>query len=67
MKYLKCDNIIYKLILKVLTGIERQQFSIHHSFDGFMLKTLTAGASPITSLYELVSQVSNLNSFSLIN
>lgn len=42
---------------EVLTGVERGLFQISHGFDGFMLATVTAGASPVSSMFELLTQV----------
>lgn len=41
---------------EILDGVERGQFTVNHGFDGFMLKTLSAGAAPISSVWELITQ-----------
>ena len=41
----------------ILTGVERGSFVISHGFDGFILKTVTAGTGPASSLLEVVIQV----------
>ena len=41
----------------VWSGVERGKFLIHHGFDGFMLANLTAGMSPVHSLWDATTQV----------
>ena len=41
----------------IWTGVERGRFLIHHGLDGFMLATITAGMSPVHSLWEATTQV----------
>ena len=48
-----------QIAAETLTGVERGVFYISHGFDGFMLATLTSGASPVSSLFELLTQVTH--------
>ena len=41
----------------VWSGVERGNFLIHHGFDGFMLANLTAGMSPVHSIWDATTQV----------
>ena len=47
----------------IWTGVERGKFFIYHGVDGFMLAILTAGASPVHSMWEATIQVSMLCTF----
>ena len=41
----------------IWTGVERGKFLIHHGLDGFMLATISAGMSPVHSLWDATTQV----------
>ncbi|XP_003386428.1 PREDICTED: 3-ketodihydrosphingosine reductase-like [Amphimedon queenslandica] len=51
---------------EVVSGIERGAFGIYHTFDGFMLNTMTSGAAPFSSLWELFVQVMLMGLFRLV-
>lgn len=42
---------------EVWEGVERRRFIITHGLDGFMLGNLTAGMSPVHSIWEAITQV----------
>ncbi len=41
----------------VWSGVEVGKFQIVHGFDGFMLGVVTAGMSPVTHVWDMVTQV----------
>jgi len=41
----------------IVTGIKERRFSISCGFDGFVVGLLTSGVSPVSSLFELFTQI----------
>ncbi|KAJ7337158.1 hypothetical protein OS493_010012 [Desmophyllum pertusum] len=41
----------------IVAGIKDRRFLISCGFDGFVVSTLTSGVAPVSSLFELLSQV----------